>query len=97
MPDLDRPVVVLVEWRDSGDVSAENATWWDRTEALKRAARLIDQTMLSAGFLLHRDEKGVVLASMLNRHGDTVGLVSFIPNGQIVSVRLWNGREGPDA
>jgi hypothetical protein len=75
---------VYVEWVDSATVT----TRWDDRRAMVREARfLTTDPVLSAGLLLSKTRKVVVLALFHNPHNDDVGHVLAIPRVAVRSIK----------
>ena len=73
---MSRPPIVLVEWLDSH--RASNG-WTELEESVESGREAITTSMLSAGFLVHDDDDGVVVACGLNPRGPDVEGAMAIP------------------
>jgi hypothetical protein len=85
---MSRPAIVLVEWLDSH--RASNG-WTELDESVESGREAITTAMLSAGFLVHDDEDGVVVACGLNPRGPDVEGAMAIPRVAILKVTQLRG------
>ena len=75
---------------DAATVSGK--TWEARAQALQNAADLY-RPVVTAGFLIADDERGVVVTLMYNDLADDVGHAVMIPRGMVLRVtQLRPGR-----
>ena len=91
---MSRPPIVLVEWLDSH--RASNG-WTELDESVESGREAITTSMLSAGFLLHDADDGVVVACGLNPRGPDVEGAMAIPRVAVVKVtqlRAGSGERG---
>ena len=82
----ERPPVCYVEWVDAGIVAS---TWTPREEVVGERLDEIQGVIRSAGFLIHRDDRGLIVSLSMNENNDDVNLSMFIPNGSIRRLDIW--------
>lgn len=85
-----RPPVVYVEWRDHRNLAS---SWEGREDLLRTAKRFADECVLSAGVLLEKTKKYIVVAASLAPNGD-VGNVLMILRSDIVTLRVVQRQRG---
>lgn len=75
-----RPPVVIVEWHDSQTVSAK---WMDRSDAIHDAGVVYDDVIVSAGLLIQKTKRYIVLALGRSSDPDDVLHSMVIPRSEI--------------
>ncbi len=82
----DQITVAYVEWIDSGTVAAG---WEPREATIEEARTQYENRIRSAGLLIERNRKYLVLAVMANPHADDVGGAIQIPMRNVTRLDIW--------